>query len=919
MPLNKLLDKQIKKYLPDDYLKDERIVRFLKAVGDSYIEYEKDLALSAHAFRISEQEYADINEKLKQEIWIKKLGIENLKDAIKSIEEDGGDPEAIDNEEDNLIDTLAYLKAQILKMKKMETELRATKVELEQRVKQFQSLSENIPGVIFEYEFRKDDTEGYRYLSPAMEKVFGIKAEDFYDFSRYIHPDDIAGIESRNRYSKRTLSPFNHESRLVIPGKAAIWRSVNSSFSYQTEDGAVVFTGLMLDINEKKTTEELLRRNEEKYRGIITNMNLGILELDMNGKIHFVNQRFCEMSGYKNGELLGKNASRIFGNEDNNELLRSRNISWKTRMAELFELPVRDKENRQKWWLISGSPQLNEQGELIGSIAIHLDITGQKLLEKELTEAKQQAEESSRSKELFLANMSHEIRTPMNGILGMSRQLQKTELNIKQRIYLDTINSAAEILLVVINDILDISKIEAGKLILEKIGFRMQDVLDRVIRVMQYKTEEKGLRLILLLDEAIHPVLQGDPYRLSQVLLNLLSNAVKFTEKGTVTIECLVTGQFSHLQTVCIKVTDTGIGMEAEFLDQLFLKFSQEDESVARKYGGTGLGMSISKQLVELMGGHISVSSQKGKGTEIILDIPFDLGDERDLPRHDDATIDASILMGKRILLVEDNEINRFVAISILSGYGAVVHEALNGVEAIEMLEADKGYDLILMDVQMPVMDGLEATRIIRRDIDVKIPVIALTASAIKGESDQCTDAGMDGYVSKPFAEEELIKMIAHFLGPELEAGAVEIPVVTARSADPEVIAPVQGPGDMEQTSGLETPLYNLDKLWSVGRGDKHFIQKVVKLFMESVPPAVGEMKGALAGRDLATIYSLAHRIKPILDDMQIKGGAAGIREIERLASENDSSIVLEELIAGLETTIDKVVAKFESDREWRE
>ncbi|WP_315824376.1 ATP-binding protein [Paraflavitalea speifideaquila] len=433
-------------------------------------------------------------------------------------------------------------------------------------------------------------------------------------------------------------------------------------------------------------------------------------------------------------------------------------------------------------------PRYNDLGKIVGSIGIHLDITEQKILENDLIDARRQAEELSRSKEAFLANMSHEIRTPMNAILGMGRQLRKTKLDYKQLLYLDTINLAAENLLVVINDILDISKIEAGKLVIEHIGFRMDDLLTRATRVMIHKAEEKGLRLSFSIDKNIHPVLLGDPYRLNQILLNLISNAIKFTEKGSVRIACSLADRKGQLDILSVKVTDTGIGMEPAFLENIFRKFYQEDGTVARKYGGTGLGMSICRQLTQLMNGSIDVKSEKGIGTVITISIPFTRGVESDLPIKKEVVPGTNKLNGKKILLVEDNEMNRLVATVILNNYGAIVYKVANGVEAVEAIKNNQ-YHLVLMDMQMPVMGGLEATRIIRESIDTTTPIIALTANAIKGENDKCLTAGMNDYLSKPFEENELIRIITNWLDKEPPLGAFPAKIT------------------------VEPPLYNLSKL----------------------------------------------------------------------------------------------------------
>ncbi|HUP13260.1 MAG TPA: response regulator, partial [Niastella sp.] len=415
----------------------------------------------------------------------------------------------------------------------------------------------------------------------------------------------------------------------------------------------------------------------------------------------------------------------------------------------------------------------NDKQQLIGSIGIHLDITQQKMLEKQLMEAKQLAEKSVHAKDLFLANMSHEIRTPMNAILGMSKQLQKTTLNQQQTSFLEIIGTAAENLLVIINDILDFSKLEAGKVTLEEIGFNMHDLATNASRVLKLKAEEKGLLFEVLVDPNVAPVLKGDPFRINQVLMNLLSNSIKFTKRGHITLQCLLKDSRPGHQSLEIVISDTGKGMDEGYLKNLFNKFSQEDESIARSYGGTGLGMSIVKQLVELMNGAITVKSKKGEGTQVNITLSFAEGTENDLPKKDNSHVEAHILADKKILLVEDNEMNRVVAETILNQYGASIAQAVNGVDALDAIR-NHPFDIVLMDIQMPVMDGLEATRLIRNELHSTIPIIALTANAVKGEMEKCIQAGMNDYLSKPFEEEDLIRLIAKWLGRETHFGAAK-------------------------------------------------------------------------------------------------------------------------------------------------
>lgn len=646
------------------------------------------------------------------------------------------------------------------------TKQKELELELSRRADQFKSLSENIPGVIYEYEFCFDGTERFRYVSLAITEIFGVSPEKLKLFDRYLHPEDRKEFIEKRRQSRETLQPFYTEARLVLPRRPIIWFSVTFSFSYYTPEGNAVFTGFLLNITERKNADQALKINEEKYRNIIANMNLGLLEVDNDEIIRSCNQSFCLMSGYTKEELIGKKASNLFVTGDQQELMKSKNESRKRGVVDAYEISARNKNGQCNWWLISGAPLYNDKREIIGSIGIHLDITNKKALEQELLTSREQAQSSAKAKQAFLANMSHEIRTPMNAILGMSRQLQKTELNGDQQLYLDTINNAGEHLMVIINDILDISKIEAGKLTLEKIGFDFRDVIKNTVEVMQLKASEKGLLIKTKIDDKITAVLNGDPYRLKQILFNLLSNAIKFSEIGNVYIDCELLEQDKNLQRIQIKVTDNGIGMSEDFLKNLFQSFTQEDKSVTRKFGGTGLGMTITKQLTELMGGKVKVESEKNVGTTFILSIPFERGLPADLPATAVMDTDSSILKDKKILLVEDNQTNRLIAKITLRPYGILLTESVNGLEAVEAV-AKNSFDIVLMDMQMPEMDGVEATRVIRQQLKATVPIIALTANAIKGESEKCFEAGMDDFLSKPFNENDLIAKIAWWLSKE--------------------------------------------------------------------------------------------------------------------------------------------------------
>ncbi|MFC4211211.1 PAS domain S-box protein [Pedobacter lithocola] len=770
------------------------------------------------------------------------------------------------------------------------TPIKHTEQELEQRVRQFKSLSENIPGVIYEYEYREDGTDGLRYISPAIKRVFGITPDEFW-FQKYITPDDQERINQKQEHSMTTLEPFYDETEITIPGLNTRWYAMHSSYSYTDQNNSKVFTGFMSDITERKAIEESLRINEEKYRSILANMKLGLLEVDNEGKITYANNSFCYMSGYTMPELIGKFTDKLFLSEDSSEAEREK---WRNRekgLGDAYEVETKDKKGNKKWWLISGAPRYNDKAELVGSIGIHLDITDQKIQETDLVEARIEAEQSAHSKEIFLANMSHEIRTPMNAIMSMASQLAKTNLEPQQEFYLETIHTASKNLLVIINDVLDLSKIDAGKLSLENIGFNLIDVLQNAMQVITHKGEEKGLDLNNFhFDGNINKVLIGDPYRLNQILLNLMTNAVKFTEKGSVDLICKVIADKPNSQVIHFSVVDTGIGMEESFVKHLFEKFSQEYESVSRKYGGTGLGMSICKELVEQMGGEIFVESKKGVGSTISFIIEFQKGATEDMPEKAETEFSEDFLVGRKVLVTDDNDLNRLVASILLLDYGATVMVAENGEIAIDMISKEN-FDVILMDIQMPIMNGYETTRKIRKT-GSNIPIIALTASAIKGEREKCIACGMNDYITKPINEEEFLKTIDKWIVNEEE---------------------IQEETDME-LSLQEEDLYDLSGLRAISKGREAFVKKMVDMFCEQTPITVKEMIDAYHDNDLGQMGAIAHKLKSNIDNLNIVSLQKIIRDIESTGRERLEDPSLPTALKDTETIISKVVEELKKE-----
>ena len=415
--------------------------------------------------------------------------------------------------------------------------------------------------------------------------------------------------------------------------------------------------------------------------------------------------------------------------------------------------------------------ELTEASRNLESLNANLkeEIWHSKQIEAELQQAKEKAERMSRAKGEFLANMSHEIRTPMNGVLGTLQLLEDSALSDEQREYVRTANKSAEALLAILNDILDLSKIEAGKLNIEIIPFDLREIIQELVTLYSLKAEQKGVLLRCEIDEALPAMLRGDPVRIRQILLNLVSNALKFTREGEVLIRVEQRRCHQDRADVRISVRDTGIGIPREAHANLFKAFTQADGSTTRKYGGTGLGLAIVSQLVELMGGELGLESEAGEGATFWFELPLDVSHFS--PRRASAgqTQSGSKLHG-RVLLAEDNPVNQMVAAKMLEKIGLQTETASNGEEALQRLQqADAAYDLVLMDCQMPEMDGFEATRHIRRlaihsASGGPMPVIAMTANVMEGDRQRCLDAGMDDYLGKPVKMEELEKLCRQWL-----------------------------------------------------------------------------------------------------------------------------------------------------------
>jgi hypothetical protein len=541
----------------------------------------------------------------------------------------------------------------------------------------------------------------------------------------------------------------------------------------KTEELESTIKSLRNEMDERELAQRKLKESEEKYRGVTESSSDLIFILERKtGKILDVNKSVCEVLGYSRSEIIGTvTGDRVVSEQRGAYKREFQKLQSDGKFNGEFDIRKKDGS------IITVDGRGTTYEEYI--FAVGRDITFYKQAMEKLEEAKREAEIANRSKSEFLANMSHEIRTPMNGVIGMAELLSDTELTNDQRECLDMLKTSADNMMLTINEILDISKIEAGKVDFESIDFNFRNNISDTLQILSFKANEKGLELLYDISPDVPDIILGDPGRLRQVLTNLVSNGIKFTENGEIAVSvdiesCTDDDMFLHFT-----VSDKGIGIPEDKRAKIFDTFTQADSSTTRKYGGTGLGLSICSRLVQMMKGKIWVESEVGKGSTFHFTANFGML-EQELPEevdkyeyeYSDNHSNNNDRQKVHVLVAEDNIINQKVAYSILEKEGYTVEVANDGEEAIECLEKQH-FDIVLMDVQMPKMDGIEAAQEIRNSkdntFDPGIPIIAVTAHAFEEDKERCLKAGMNSCVTKPFNREELFEEIEKLVHEGIE------------------------------------------------------------------------------------------------------------------------------------------------------
>ena len=627
-----------------------------------------------------------------------------------------------------------------------------------------------------------------------------------------------------------------------------------------------------------------------------------LITISSKGKIMDMNGAFTHVIRKRQDELAGTDFVDYFTEPKKAEQV----------YQEVFEkgfvinYPLIIKDHQLTPVLFNGSIYKDERGNVMGAVVVARDVTDRNRIEKELTEArvfaetataiateeKSKAEDAVKSKQQFLSNMSHEIRTPMNAIIGFTKVILKTELSAKQKEYLTAIKMSGDALIVLINDILDLAKVDAGKMTFEKTPFKLAMSISAMLHLFETKIQEKNLTFIKEYDNRIPGVLMGDPVRLHQIILNLLSNAVKFTSQGSITVNVSMLHENEKSVTIKFSVSDTGIGIPEDKLEKIFENFHQASSDTSRLFGGTGLGLAIVKQLVEPQGGTIKVKSKIGEGSTFSFTLTFEKTTEEAVAATEIIDLDADV-KNIKVLVVEDMALNQLLMKTVLDDFGFERDIAENGKIALEKLRA-KTYDIILMDLQMPEMNGFETTEYIRNTLKSKIPIIALTADVTTVDLAKCKAVGMDDYIAKPVDEHILYTKIVGLVKKKLTMNTDK--------------------GDSPEQS-VKMKCTNLNYLMQRTKSNPKLMMEMISAYLEQTPTLISTMKESFRDKDWTTLHSAVHKMIPSFSIMgmstNFESMAKRVLEYSRTQQEAES---IPDFVSQLETVCSQACEELRED-----
>ena len=873
-------------------------------------------------------------------------------------------------------------------------------------------LHADLLGSALDAAYASDENGNIFYANEAALKLYGFTREEMLKMT--LPELDTPGSASLRKDELFQTGQLSFETTVVK--KDGIKVPVEIHTRLTEHNGHEVVLAFARDITKRKAAEQSLHESEAKYRAVFEQSRDAIFITSKDGRFLDINQSTLNLHGFTREEMLGMKTASLYVNPADRD--RFIHDIGKNGSVVDWEVKMRKKDGSELVCLMTAVPRLDGAGNLLGYQGIIRDITMRKQMEIDLQKAKETAEAATKAKSEFLAHMSHEIRTPMNAITGLSHLALKTELTPKQRDYLTKIQLSANNLMGIINDILDLSKIESGKLEIERTNFNLDQVLANVSGMFSLRAQEKGLALNFKIAPEVPVALIGDPLRLGQVLINLLGNAFKFTTLGGIMVSVGVVGIEKDNITLIFSVKDTGIGITEEQLVKLFQPFTQADGSTTRKYGGTGLGLTISKQLVERMGGKIGVESKPNVGSNftftvllgvqketigqkkivpeflrglnilvaddskettdimknLLTEMSFKVGvvdsgwgvlnelsnperkydlvlldwrmpdmdgfetarrirSQINLPKipkifmitaygreeamyqakemgldaflvkpvsqsilfdsiieafgreKDESSsftrqgVEVEHLIGARVLVVEDNEINQQVAQELLEGFGLEVTIADNGKIATEMLAEGTQFDAVLMDLQMPEMDGYEATRVIRQDLKMAdLPVIAMTAHAVQSETARCLELGMNDYITKPVEPNELKTALTKWIKPRAIAQA-------AKTGGQKAVPVSELP---ESLPGIDLPTAMMRLM-----GNRKLFNKLLRDFVQNYADISGKIRQSVESEDIPTAQRLAHTVKGVAGNLSATDVYNVSSEIEAAIRDGDKAKII--------------------------
>lgn len=667
--------------------------------------------------------------------------------------------------------------------------------------------------------------------------------------------------------------------------------------------------------------DELAFQNVEKEKRIaelkIANYARSLIEasrdplfmINPKGKIIDLNNATANVIGKTKEELIGTDFFTYF-----TEPLKAKKV-YKEIFAKGFVInyPLTIRDHHLTDVFFNGSVYKDEEENMVGAVIVARDITEQKRFEKELIEAKvyaelsveiaesakikaenatKIAENAVKAKQQFLSNMSHEIRTPMNAIIGFTKVVLKTELTDKQKEYLSAIKLSGDALIVLINDILDLAKVESGKMHFEEIPFKLSESIHSMLHLFDLKIQEKNLTLLIDFDDRIPEVLIGDPMRLNQIILNLASNAIKFTSKGNIKVEVQLLKENDTVVSIAFTITDTGIGIEQEKIGKIFENFQQAYSGSSRLYGGTGLGLAIVKQLIETQGGNISVKSELNVGTSFSFILPFKKSHLQPEPFLERFDFDQEVQHIK-ILVVEDVRLNQLLIKTLLEDFSFESDIVSNGKLAIEKL-ANTQYDLVLMDLQMPEMNGFEATTYIRNVMKSNIPIIALTADVTTVDVEKCRAIGMDDYISKPVDEKNLYSKILNLV----------------KKVKAENILETIKTDLVEQIKYID--LAFLEKRT---KSNPKLMAEMISVYLEQTPPLIKVIKKSFEEKDWKMLSGAIHKMIPSFSIMGIHSDIELLaKKIQKFAEAQQFSVEISNMVNQLERMCLQICKELEKE-----